>query len=128
MRVKECRIPGCKCGDRPERAKLSAPKWKEIGPGIRQYPDGHIERTPAAMRRFKEHRLSKGDPCFACHEAFTDCREIEVSHVESKGMNGWKRNDADANLVLMHRGANRAQGSMPLDVYLREHWKIEHCQ
>lgn len=135
LRPKRCAIPShrgrtdcCGRSERVERGRPSAPKWKYIGPGIRQYPDGHIERTPAALKRFKDSRLEKGDPCYACHEPFDDYRDVETSHVESKGFNGWKRDDSDPNLVLMHKGANRAQGSMPLDVYLKEFWKPEHCR
>lgn len=135
MKSKRCPIPAhrgrtdcCGRGERPERGRMAAPKWKYVGPGMRQYPDGHIERTPAAMRAHKEKLLGRGDTCVGCHQAFDDYREVELCHRESKGAGGWKRDDSDPNLVLGHKALNRDQGSMPMDVYLREKYKPEICR
>jgi hypothetical protein len=131
---KPCPIPGhknsttcCGRGEQPARAGIKQPKWKYIGPGIRQYPDGHIERTPAALKRRKDELLRQSRPCAACDQHFTDYRDVELGHVRSKGSGGWKRDDSDLNISLLHKGANRAQGSLDLDIYLANYWKPEHC-
>lgn len=118
------------CGrlGRTARGPVAAPKYRMIGAGIKQFPDGHIERTPAALRRRKDELLRVGAPCEACGGIFDDYREVELGHIESKGMNGWKRDDSDGNTCLLHKGANRAQGSRPLAVYLKHFWKAEHCR
>lgn len=132
---KRCPIPShrgrkncCGRGEVSARGPISQPKWRYVGPGIRKYPDGHVERTPAALRREKDRRLERGDTCVGCHEPFDDCREVELSHWESKGSGGWKRNDADDNLCLAHKALNRDCGSMDLRVYLREKYKPEICR
>lgn len=134
MNSKPCAIPShrnsttcCGRGDAPVRGKKSVPKWRTIGAGIRQYPDGHIERTPAALARHKDKLLRRGERCACCGEAFDDYREVELAHIESKGSGGWKRQDADSNLTLMHKSANRIQGSMSLEAYLAV-WKPDHCK
>lgn len=118
----------CGRGELPARAAMKMPIWKLVGPGTRQYPDGHIERSPAALAKRKKFLLERGTPCAACHETFDDFREVELAHIESKGSAGWKRNDDLSNLVLMHKSANRAQGSLSLEIYLTQYWKPEHCQ
>ena len=110
------------------RAVNPVPKWRAIGPGVREYPDGRILKMPAALKRRKDYLLKVKTPCAACGEQFDDYREVELAHRESKGMSGWKRNDADTNTTLLHKGANRAQGSLDLDLYLRDYWKPEHCR
>src|SRR5208282_647737 len=107
------------CGRAQEtpRAPKKSPKWEGIGPGIRKYPDGRIVKTPAALKRRKDFLLKIGVPCAACGEKFEDYREVELAHRFSKGMGGFKRQDSDDNTVLLHRGANREQGSMDLHDY-----------
>ena len=133
--TKPCPIPGhrnsitcCGRAAMSERGPKSAPKWKYVGAGIRQYPDGHIERTPAALKRHKDYLLRNSAKCVACEESFNDYREVELAHKHSKGAGGWKRDDSDANLVLMHKSANRTQGSLNLETYLASYWKPEHCK
>ena len=118
------------CGRRgvAVRGPMKMPKWKAIGPGIKLFPDGHIERTPAALKRRKDWLLQNGGRCAACGEAFDDYRQVELAHMESKGVGGWKRQDADFNLVLMHKTTNRDQGSMDLQTYLNTKWKPEICK
>lgn len=135
MNSKPCPIPDhrnsttcCGRGERPERGKKSAPKWRTVGPGIRLYPDGHIARTKAALARHKDKLLRRGDVCAACGESFDNQFNVELAHRESKGFNGWKKDDSDKNLCLMHKVANRAQGSMPFDVYMKSYWKPKHCR
>jgi len=135
MNSRPCPIPAhknsttcCGRGDRPERGKKSEPRWQYVGPGIRKYPDGHIERTPAAIARRKDQLLRRGEVCAACGEAFTNQWEVELGHRVGKGMNGWKRDDSDQNLsLLLHRGANRSQGSVDFETYMASMWKPEHC-
>lgn len=134
MKLKRCPIPShrgkvncCGRASRFDRATPPVPKWKTIGPGVRQYPDGHVERTPAAMKHIKDRMIERGELCAACDQPFDDYREVELAHRISKGSGGWKRDDSTPNLVLMHKGSNRAQGSLPLDVYLRDYYKPSHC-
>ena len=117
------------CGRSQEipRAVAGKPKYRIIGAGVREYPDGHIERAPAALRAVKDHLLHLGETCIACGKPFTDYGDVELAHRKSKGMAGWKRDDSMPNLVLAHKSMNRAQGSLDLDIYLREYWKPEHC-
>lgn len=111
----------------PERGKKAAPKWRYVGPGVRQYPDGRIVKTPAALKRRKDYLLKIGTRCAACGEVFDDYREVELAHIECKGNGGFKRNDADSNTTLLHKSANRAQGSLDLETYMASYWKPEHC-
>ena len=91
--------------------------------GVTQLPDGREICSPAEKRRRKD-KLLKSDPvCAACGKVFDDYRDVELAHINSKGMNGWKTDDSWSNLCLMHRDENREQGSRPLLDYLR--WRIE---
>ncbi len=117
------------CGRSQEIARAVTPKpnWRGIGPGVREYPGGRIVKTPAALKRRKDFLLKKETVCAACEEAFTDYREVDLAHREGAGMSGWKRDDSDANTTLLHHGANIAQGSLDLEIYLRDYWRPEHC-
>jgi hypothetical protein len=55
--------------------------------------------------------------CAACERPFTIYDEIELGHIESKGIGGGKHNDVKSNLCLEHRNCNREQGSMSLEAY-----------
>ncbi|MCU1305134.1 MAG: hypothetical protein JWQ87_5418 [Candidatus Sulfotelmatobacter sp.] len=55
-------------------------------------------------------------------------REVELAHLESKGAGAWKRDDSESNLVLMHKSANRAQGSLTFEIYMASYWKPSHCK
>jgi hypothetical protein len=81
-------------------------------------PDGREVCTPAEMRRRKMTMIREDLPCAACGKPFDDFRDIELAHIESKGVGGGKRNDARRNLVLMHKAENREQGSRSLADYL----------
>jgi len=59
----------------------------------------------------------------ACGSEFTDYRDVELAHRESKRMGGSRRDDRFSNLVLMHAVENREQGSRSLADYLA--WRIE---
>jgi len=118
----------CGRGEVMPRAQVARSKWSYIGPGIRKYPDGHIERTPAALARHKEMLLRRGEVCVGCDEGFDDYREVELAHRKSKGFNGWKRDDSDPNLCLAHKALNRDCGSMDLDLYLATKYTEEVCK
>lgn len=112
----------CGRSEAPKRYGRVTPvlKYRMVAPGIREYPDGREVCSPAALEAKKLHLLRKSNQCVACHRPFDDYRDIELAHRESKGHGGSKRDDSFSNLVLLHRSANRAQGSKPLDVYLKE--------
>jgi hypothetical protein len=118
------------CGRAQERprAERPVPKYRLISLGTKLYPDGHIERTPAALRARKDSLLRQCCPCAACGQLFTEYSQVELAHRLAKGMNGWKRDDSDSNTTLMHFLANRMQCSLDLDVYLKEYWRPEHCK
>jgi hypothetical protein len=94
-------------------------KFREIAPGVRLYPDGHIERSPAALKRRKNTLLREGKTCRACGLEFDDYTGVELAHDQPKGFNGWKRDDSDGNTFLLHTETNRDQGSRSWGDYLR---------
>lgn len=109
-------------------AQPKKPSYKTVAPGVRLYPDGHVERSPAALKLIKDRWLMDGHTCEACEDVFESYDDVELAHRRSKGMNGWKRDDSANNLCLLHVGANRACGSMDLETYLATKYKPEHCK
>ena len=101
--------------------------WQQIRPGLWRAPDGREKCSVSELRRRKNRLLNENPVCAACGKTFDDYRDVELSHKVSKGLGGSKHDDRIANLSLLHRNANRDQGSMDLDVYLREKWKPEIC-
>lgn len=97
----------------------SSAKFREISPGVRVYPDGHIERSPAALKRRKDSLLRARKPCRACGVEFDDYFDVELAHDQPKGFNGWKRDDADENTFLLHTVTNRDQGSRSWEEYVK---------
>jgi hypothetical protein len=98
-----------------------------VRPGVWRAPDGRERCSKAELRR-RKHVLLKNDPtCAACHQQFSDYSEVELAHRLGKGLNGSTHDSRMENLTLLHRGANQAQGSVPLDIYLATMWKLEHC-
>jgi len=85
---------------------------------VRVFPDGHIERSPAALKRRKDGLLRQKKPCQACGVEFDDYSDVELAHAGGKGMNGWKRDDSDENTFLLHTLTNRDQGSRSWDDYV----------
>jgi hypothetical protein len=102
-----------------ERSLQFAAKYREISPGMRVYPDGHIERSPAALKRRKDALLRAKQPCRACGLEFDDYSDVELAHDQPKGMNGWKRDDSDENTFLIHSVTNRDQGSRSWEDYAK---------
>jgi 5-methylcytosine-specific restriction endonuclease McrA len=101
--------------------------WIPVHPGLWRSADGREKCSPRELRKRKDQIIRKNPVCVACGEKFVDYYGIELSHREAKGMGGARRNDAWTNLVLMHAGANRQQGSVDLPIYLAQMWKPEHC-
>lgn len=107
------------CGrdDSNPRVLRSAAKFRMIAPGVKVFPDGHIERSPAALKHRKDSLLRQGKPCRACGVEFDDYSDVELAHDEPKGFNGWKRDDSDGNTFLLHTVTNRDQGSRSWEDY-----------
>ena len=93
---------------------------KRLGDGVFQLPDGRIRRNKRALRRVKDQFLRAGVLCAGCGESFTDYSDVDLAHIESKGMNGHKADDAIGNLTLMHHAENLEQGSRSLEDYLAD--------
>ena len=102
--------------------------WQPVRSGLWRAADGRERCSKAELRRRKDCLLRQGVKCAACGEGFSDYRDVELAHRISKGAGGGNHNDAMPNLTLLHVGANRAQGSLPLDLYLREYWKPSDCK
>jgi hypothetical protein len=111
------------CCGRQEGSSLRVlrytPKFREIQPGVKLFPDGHIERSPAALKRRKDALLREKKPCRACEVEFDDYSDVELAHDQPKGFNGWKRDDSDGNTFLLHTVTNRDQGSRSWEDYQR---------
>lgn len=91
--------------------------------GVTKFPDGREKCSPSELTRRKGILLKRDPVCAACGRTFDDYRDVELAHVESKGMGGGKHDDRWENLVLMHLEENREQGSRSLSDYLA--WRIE---
>lgn len=119
------------CCGRAEFNRYSQPKkkgqWHPIRAGLWRSDDGREKCSPAELRRRKGDLIRKYPVCRACGLTFTDYDEIELAHIESKGMGGFKRDDSMGNLTLLHKAANRDQGSMELNVYLDTKWTPKIC-
>lgn len=120
------------CCGRTEFVRYAQPqhelKYREVEPGVRQYPDGRQVCSKAAIRRRKVRLIRENPVCIACKQTFSSVEDIELAHFESKGMGAAKRRDNWDNIGLMHALANSQQGSMDLGTYLRDFWKPEHCE
>lgn len=103
-------------------------KYRQIAPGIRRYPDGREICSDAVLRRRKHQMLATQPVCEACGAKFEEYSQVELGHRIQKGMGGSKRRDNHDNLILLHIGANREQGSMDFDDYMNTKYAPEHCQ
>lgn len=102
----------------PWRKKRPSSRYKER-PGVRVVEDQFHPRgfrlilSPAELRKHKHKLLA--DPvnhfCCYCKKSLTDFREIELCHIESKGMGSARRDDHPGNLTLGHTVCNRVNGS-----------------
>jgi hypothetical protein len=109
--------------------------WEKIAPGVWKATDGSGREkcSPAELKRRKMHFFGAEPTCIACKVRVSYWQvqqgEVELAHRASQGLGGGKTNDSWENLAgLMHKGANRAQGGMPLETYLAEKWKPEDCK
>jgi len=111
------------CCGRAEFVRYPKPKNLSRN-GVTTDPDGREKCTPAVLRARKNMLLNRPHPtCAACGEEFTDYRDVELAHKESKGNGGFKHDDRWPNLCLMHLAENREQGSRSLADYLQ--WRRE---
>jgi hypothetical protein len=111
------------CCGRAESVRYKKPQNRSIN-GVTKYPDGREKCSLAVLRARKNILLNRPHPvCAACGEEFTDYRDVELAHKESKGLGGSKHDDRWPNLCLMHKSENREQGSRSLADYLA--WRIE---
>lgn len=119
------------CCGRSELPKRPDPRkkgiWTMVRSGLWRAPDGREKCSLGELRKRKNALLRQCEPCAACGALFGDYRDVELSHRIAKGLGGSKHDDRASNLTLLHRGANRAQGSMDLETYLAEKWRPEHC-
>jgi hypothetical protein len=68
----------------------------------------------------KDQLVRTGQACIFCGNGFSDYRDVDLCHVESKGMNGWRRDDSLKNLVLGHRISNMDCGSRSIREYMND--------
>jgi hypothetical protein len=107
------------CGRvRPEEKKRNQPFPSRNG--VRHvedtfHPRGYREICSASELRRRKHALmSRGElKCFYCHgdlrkEEYAD---IDLCHIEPKGMGGARHDDHLDNLILGHRSCNLENGS-----------------
>ena len=90
------------------------------GAGVRRiedefHPRGYRELCSAAELRRRKHRLmsEKELICFYCHGDLrkAEYSEIDLCHLEPKGMGGARHDDHMDNLALGHHSCNLANGS-----------------
>lgn len=118
------------CGRSPivvERKRTKG-TWTLIRSGLWRAEDGRERCSAAELRRRKNRLLQEGHVCAACEVGFSDYRDVELGHRVSKGFSGATRDDRFSNLILLHVNANRDQGSMDFDTYMKTKWKPEICQ
>lgn len=117
------------CCGRAEFSRYTRPrhelKFSVRHDGTRVYPDLREVSPPAVMRRKKDAMLRTDPTCCACGQKFAEYSDVELAHVYGKGAGAFKRDDR--YVKLMHTRANRIQGSVDLESYLKNHWKPEHC-
>jgi hypothetical protein len=99
-------------------SKRQSRQYEMVAPGVKRYPDGREVLSPAALKARKDAMLRTNPHCVFCGQQFSDYREVDLCHVESKGMNGWRRNDSMRNLDVGHRLSNMECGSRNLYDYI----------
>lgn len=71
--------------------------------------------TAQELRRRKNLKIAEQKRiCPLCKKPFDDYRNIELDHIEPKGMGGARRDDHIDNLQATHRGCNFEKGSKRL--------------
>lgn len=109
------------CGRGPVVRKVHEIKYRQLSDGTKVYPNGREVCPPAVLRKRKDVLIASQETptCKACGEPFVEYDEIELGHLESKGSGGHKREDRFFNLCLLHKSANREQGSRPFDAWMK---------
>jgi hypothetical protein len=107
------------CGRNQPTPKVSK-KRVYSGAGVRRiedefHPRGYREICSASELRRRKHTLmASGDlTCFYCKEDMRNCEysEIELCHIEPKGLGGARHDSHMENLALGHRICNLENGS-----------------
>ena len=101
-------------------SKRQSRQWELIAPGVRRYYDGREVRSKAALKLLKDQKLRTNPRCIFCLQPFTDYRDVDLCHIESCGMNGWRRNDSAMNTELGHRITNLDCGSRSIGEYMND--------
>jgi hypothetical protein len=111
------------CGRAPVNTAMSRRQsraYMMIAPGIKRFPDGREVCSPAALKIRKDQKLRTSPYCIFCGKEFSDYRDVDLCHIESKGMGGWRRNDSLNNLELGHRISNLDCGSRSIGEYMND--------
>jgi 5-methylcytosine-specific restriction endonuclease McrA len=101
--------------------------WQLVRTGLWRSADGRERCSTGELKKRKAKLLAADPTCAACGRKFDDYRDVELSHKTGKGIGGAFRDDSMKNLTLLCTAANRDQGSMDLETYLREKWKPKIC-
>lgn len=110
----------CGRGGNKLASKRNSRHYEMIAPGVKRYEDGREVCSDSALKKRKDQLLKTKPVCEACGQIFSDYRDVDLAHVESKGSGSWKRQDAFSNLRLLHRDTNLACGSRNLIEYMKE--------
>lgn len=125
------RMESCVCrgtSKAPTRLRQVKIGWVQVRIGVQRAPDGREKCSKAELARRKFKLLDEHPYCAACGNKFEAIWEAELAHRTGKGLGGGKEDSRMENLTLLHALANRHQGSIPLDIYLRDYWKDWHCK
>jgi hypothetical protein len=108
------------CCGRSKPRERDTRKRTYLGAGIRRIEDEHHPKgyrelcSPSELRRRKHALMSRGG--WFCLYCYKDLRtleygQIELCHIEPKGMGGARRDDSVSNLALACKICNRENGS-----------------
>lgn len=109
------------CGRTPTATDKKRGSIYQVAPGVRRIPDsthprGYRElRSPAARRGMLNQKIvAQNRLCGICGEPFETYQEIELDHIEPKGMGSARRDDSWENTQATHKFCNREKGSRRL--------------
>jgi len=91
-----------------------------VAPGVRRYHDGREACGAAVLKQRKDQKLRPNSRCIFCDQEFDDYRDVDLCHIESKGLNGWRRDDRMSNLELGHHVSNLDCGSRSIGEYIND--------
>lgn len=101
-------------------SKRQSRHYEMVAPGVKRFHDGREVCSPAALKLRKDLKLRTNPRCIFCCQVFDDYRDVDLVHIESKGMNGWRRDDRMNNLELGHRVSNIDCGSRSIGEYMND--------